>query len=142
MGVLVRYQNNAILTYSLNAYMPWEGFRVAFNGSKGRIQVTVVEKSYVNGSGKTSAEGAVASKNISVFPMFGEPYEVEIVEGVGGHGGGDPIMLNDIFGTPAPDPFNRAASHVDGVMSILTGIAANKSMATGMPISIESIMPK
>ena len=142
MGVLVRYQNNAILTYSLNAYMPWEGFRVAFNGSKGRIQATVVEKSYVNGGGKTSAEGAVASKNISVFPMFGEPYEVEIVEGVGGHGGGDPIMLNDIFGTPAPDRFNRAASHVDGVMSILTGIAANKSMATGLPISIENIMPK
>ncbi|HPT88423.1 MAG TPA: Gfo/Idh/MocA family oxidoreductase [Bacillota bacterium] len=142
MGVLVRYQNNAILTYSLNAYMPWEGFRVAFNGSKGRIQATVVEKSYVNGGGKTSAEGAVASKNISVFPMFGEPYEVEIVEGVGGHGGGDPIMLNDIFGTPAPDRFNRAASHVDGGMSILTGIAANKSMATGLPISIENIMPK
>lgn len=142
MGVLVRYQNNAIMTYSLNAYMPWEGFRVAFNGSKGRIQATVVEKSYVNGGGKTAAEGAVASKNISVFPMFGEPYEVEIVEGVGGHGGGDPLLLNDIFGTPAPDRFNRAASHVDGVMSILTGIAANKSMATGMPIAIDSIMPK
>ena len=36
MGVMVRYRNNAIMTYSLNAYLPWEGFRVAFNGSKGR----------------------------------------------------------------------------------------------------------
>lgn len=30
--------------------------------------------------------------------MFGEPYEVEIVEGEGGHGGGDPILLRDLFG--------------------------------------------
>ena len=37
MGVMVRYANKAIMTYSLNAYLPWEGYRVAFNGSKGRI---------------------------------------------------------------------------------------------------------
>ena len=39
MAVLVRYANGAMMSYSLNAYMPWEGFRVAFNGNKGRIQV-------------------------------------------------------------------------------------------------------
>ena len=33
MGVMVKYADKSILTYSLNAYMPWEGFRVAFNGS-------------------------------------------------------------------------------------------------------------
>lgn len=44
MGVLVRYKNKAILTYSLNAYMPWEGYRVACNGTKGRIQVDIGEK--------------------------------------------------------------------------------------------------
>ncbi len=140
MGVMVRYQNNAIMTYSLNTYLPWEGFRIAFNGSKGRIQVSVVEKSYVNGGGKTAAEGAVQHKSITVFPMFGEPYEVEIVEGVGGHGGGDPILLNDLFGVPEPDRFNRAASHVDGVMSILTGIAANKSIASGGPVTIKNLI--
>lgn len=140
MGVLVRYENNAILTYSLNSYMPWEGFRVAFNGSKGRIQVSVVEKSYVNSGGSSSVEGALNQKSIVVYPMFGEAYPVEVIEGRGGHGGGDPVMLNDIFGTPAPDPLNRAASHVDGVMSILTGVAANKSIAAGVPVKVKELV--
>lgn len=140
MGVMVRYKSNAILTYSLNAYMPWEGFRVAFNGSKGRIQMSVVEKTYVNAGGNAALEGAVQQKSISVFPMFGEPYEVPIEEKEGGHGGGDPILLNDLFGIPAEDPFHRAASHVDGAMSILTGVAANQSMASGLPIDIDELV--
>lgn len=140
MGVMVKYQDKSILTYSLNAYMPWEGFRVAFNGSEGRIQVSVVEASYVNAGGDKALEGAVKKKSIAVFPMFGEPYEVEVKEGKGGHGGGDPILLNDLFGTPEEDPFNRAASHVDGALSILTGIAANKSIATGLPVDIDGLV--
>lgn len=140
MGVLVRYKNKAILTYSLNAYMPWEGFRVCFNGSKGRIQMSVVERTYVNAGGHSSLEGALKQKSISVFPMFGEPYEVEIQEGKGGHGGGDPILLNDLFGVPVEDKFKRAASHVDGAMSILTGVAANKSIATGLPVQIDGLV--
>ena len=100
MGVLVRYKNKAILTYSLNAYLPWEGFNVAFNGSKGRIEVKVVEQSYVNSGGDKALEGAVSAQTINVFPMFGDPYDVQIEEGRGGHGGGDPILLNDLFGAP------------------------------------------
>ena len=72
--------------------------------------------------------------------MFGEPYEVEVPMTGGGHGGGDPVLLNDLFGTPVPDRFNRAASHVDGAMSILTGIAANKSIATGLPVQVDSLV--
>ena len=140
MGVMVRYRNNAIMTYSLNAYLPWEGFRVAFNGSKGRLQALLVEKNYVNAGGQSSQEGTVKMKSITVFPMFQDPYDVPIVESEGGHGGGDPILLNDLFGTPEPDRFNRAASHVDGAMSILTGIAANKSIATGLPVVIENLV--
>ncbi|MGE5550607.1 MAG: Gfo/Idh/MocA family oxidoreductase [Bacteroidota bacterium] len=140
MGVMVRYRNNAILTYSLNAYMPWEGYRVAFNGSKGRLQASIVEKAYVNAGGQASQEGAVKQKIITVFPMFGEPYDVPLDEAEGGHGGGDPILLNDLFGEPVPDRFNRAASHIDGAMSILTGIAANKSIATGLPVRIDGLV--
>ena len=50
------------------------------------------------------------------------------------------MLLNDIFGTPAPDPFGRAADYKDGAMSILTGIAANASISTGMPISVMSLV--
>lgn len=140
MGVLVEYKNKAILTYSLNAYLPWEGFNVVFNGSKGRIEVKVVEQSYINSGGDKALEGAVVGKTINVFPMFGDPYTVQIEEGEGGHGGGDPILLNDLFGTPTDDPLNRAASHIDGAMSILTGIAGNISLRTGQPVKVDDLV--
>lgn len=140
MGVMVRYRSNAIMTYSLNAYLPWEGFRVALNGDKGRIQVLVAESSYISAGGDAAAEGAAKTRRITVFPMWGEPYDVDIPEGIGGHGGGDRVMLEDIFGDPPPDPFHRAASHVDGAMSILTGIAANISMRTGLPVTVDDLV--
>lgn len=140
MGVIVKYNSGAIMTYSLNAYQPWEGFNVVFNGSKGRIEVKVVENSYVNAGGSQDDEGKAKSKTITVHPMFGAPYTVDIEEGEGGHGGGDPVLLNDIFGTPVDDPFHRAASHVDGAMSILTGVAANKSIASGLPVNIKDLV--
>jgi hypothetical protein len=140
MGVLVRYKNKAIMTYSLNAYMPWEGYRISFSGSKGRIEMNIVEQSYVNAGGDKALEGAVEQKRLFVFPMFGAPYEVDVEEGEGGHGGGDPVLLNDIFGTPQKDKFHRAASHVDGARSILTGIAANRSIRTGLPVRIDSLV--
>ncbi|XID93270.1 Gfo/Idh/MocA family protein [Paenibacillaceae bacterium WGS1546] len=140
MGVLVRYKNNAILTYSLNAYLPWEGYRIAFNGTKGRIEMTIVEQSYVNSGGEKSEEGALKARSITVYPMFAAPYEVEVEEGEGGHGGGDPVLLNDIFGTPTEDRFKRAANHIDGAKSILTGIAANRSIRTGQAVRVDELV--
>lgn len=140
MNVLVRYENGAIMSYSLNAFSPKEGFRVVFTGTKGRMEVEVTEVSYVNGGGDKNREGATESKSIRIYPMFSRPYSVEMEEGKGGHGGGDPVLLNDLFGEPTYDPLHRAASHVDGAMSILTGIAANKSMATGMPVNISDLV--
>lgn len=140
MGVIVRYKNKAILTYSLNAYMPWEGYRIAFNGSKGRIEMSVTESSYVNAGGDKALEGAVAGKRIVVYPMFDTPYEVQVVEGEGGHGGDDPVLLNDLFGPPNEDIYNRAADHRDGARSIMTGIAANQSIRTGLPVKIDDLI--
>ncbi|KFY09588.1 hypothetical protein V491_08091 [Pseudogymnoascus sp. VKM F-3775] len=140
MGVIVKYQSGAMLTYNLVAYSPLEGFRVCFNGSKGRLEVNVIEKSYVNGGGDRNLEGAVDDIDITVHPLFGESYKVQIDQGQGGHGGGDPVLLNDLFGEPAPDRFNRAASHIDGAMSILTGIAANQSIRTGQAVQVKGLV--
>ncbi|MEI7025498.1 Gfo/Idh/MocA family protein [Paenibacillus sp. y28] len=140
MGVLVKYNNRAMLTYSLNAYLPLEGFNVIINGSKGRIEARVIEQSYVNSGGKKEDEGKLLGKSVRVYPMFEAPYDVEIVEGKGGHGGGDPLLLDDIFGNPQEDPFNRKASHVDGAMSILTGIAGNISIRTGQAVNVDKLV--
>lgn len=140
MGVLVRYNKGAILTYSLNSYLPWEGFNVVFNGSKGRIELKLIEKSYISGADDMVHYGETAKEDLWVYPMFEPPYKVDIPKSEGGHGGGDPLLMNDIFGIPGHDPFKRAASHIDGAMSILTGIAANKSIASGLPVDIAGLI--
>ena len=140
MNVIVQYKSGAQMSYSLNAYSPWEGFRVCFTGTKGRLEIEVIEAVYINAGGDSSKEGVVTGKKITVYPMFGEAYNVPIEEGKGGHGGGDSVLLNDLFGVPEYDPYHRAAGYVDGAMSILTGISANKSMASGMPVDVMSMV--
>lgn len=140
MGVMVRYDNKAMMTYSLTAYAPWEGYRVSFTGSKGRLELSVVEQSYVNAGGDKAMEGALVGKTMTMYPMFDAPYEVSVEEGAGGHGGGDSVMLRDIFGQPQDDRFRRAANHIDGARSILTGIAANRAIRTGEPVKVKELV--
>jgi hypothetical protein len=73
--------------------------------------------------------------------MFQPPQIIEIPEAQGGHGGADPVMLEQIFKpNPPADPFKRAASHIDGAASILLGISANKSMATGQAVNVDDLL--
>jgi len=139
MNLVVRYRSGAQLSYSLVAYAPWEGYRISFTGTRGRIELEQLEKSYINAGGGIG-EGVSASHRITVFPHFGKPYHVEPPQAVGGHGGGDVLLLEDLFGKRRVDPLNRAAGAIDGAMSILTGIAANQSFATGAPVKIESLL--
>ncbi len=133
MGLLVRYDSGALMSYSLTAYSPWEGLRIALTGDKGRLELIVQESSYVNGQGVRSEEGITKYKQLRICPHFSEPYEIDIPESEGSHGGADPELAADLFGPPRPDPLKRAASHIDGAMSILTGIAGNISLASGDP---------
>ena len=150
MSVTARYENGAILTYSLLAFCPWEGYRVSFTGDLGRIEVELVEqvgKTFVGGQEETVPPDEetltrFGGAHIRVYPMFGKPYEVPvpIVTG-GGHGGGDPVMLDQLFlPDPPADPFERAASHVDGAASILLGIAANVSIAEGRAVEVDELI--
>ena len=38
MNVVVSYRNGVKMAYSLNAFNPWEGYVVSFNGTQGRIE--------------------------------------------------------------------------------------------------------
>jgi hypothetical protein len=57
----------------------------------------------------------------------------------GSHGGGDDLLLADIFGPEAPDPLNRKADYSDGVWAASIGIAANLSMERGGPVEIAEL---
>lgn len=147
MAVTARYRNGVLLSYCLIAYSPWEGVRVAITGTKGRAELAVTETTaWLKGQPGAEAHNPGASKGafkhsaIRVIPMFGEGYDVPIRVAEGGHGGADPVLLEQLFApTPPPDPFNRAASHIDGAASILTGIAANRAIETRQAVRIDDL---
>jgi predicted dehydrogenase len=140
MNLVVGYRSGAQLSYSLTAYSPWEGFRIAFNGTKGRIELDEFENSYISAGNSHVGDGLSESQRLMVFPHWDKPYQVEIPKAEGGHGGGDILMLEDLFGAnPNGDPLKRAAGHRDGAMSILTGIAANKAFASGEAVRVADL---
>jgi len=141
MNVMVRYQNGVLMSYNLIAYAPWEGLRIAITGTKGRIEMDIVENvNHLKSGEAKSSKGSFKNAEIRIYPMFGEAYHIDVPEGEGGHGGADPVMLEQIFSAnPPDDPYHRAASHIDGAASILVGIAANLSMKTQKQIDISDL---
>ena len=47
LAVIVDYERGATLSYALNAHSPWEGYRIAINGTEGRAELEVVERAAV-----------------------------------------------------------------------------------------------
>ena len=146
MNVLVWYRTGVLLNYSLNAYSPYEGFRVAFTGDRGRVEYQENHGAHiVPGNGATGDSGRAAPvmvPELRVFPHFQDSYTVKIELASGGHGGADPRLQEQIFSAqPSPDPFHRAAAHEQGAASTLVGIAANESMARRQPVNISELFP-
>jgi predicted dehydrogenase len=146
MAVTARYRGGALLSYSLVAYSPWEGLRVAITGDKGRVELYerhgahVIERTPTGAAGEATPgdPGTEPARSVRLFPMFAPPAEVDIPDG--GPHGGDALMLEQIFDPGAPpDPDGRAASHLDGAASVLLGTAANRSLETGGPVGLDEL---
>lgn len=98
MNVVVKYNTGATLSYSLNAFNAWEGYVIAFNGTRGRLEHGIQEQVTVFGDGSTPGAVKPGGTYIRVYPIREPAYEVELTaEGDGGHGGGDKVMLDDLF---------------------------------------------
>jgi predicted dehydrogenase len=149
MAVLVRYDTGATMSYHLTAYSPWEGYRVMFNGTGGRLELEVEESMWQPPRAKlTSAKGAVhgdtalenaGGARILVRPLWQPPREVEIPEfDHAGHGGGDARMLRALF--DGDDGSAPTATAVDGALALATGLAANTAFARGEPVDIDDVV--
>ncbi|MEU4550360.1 Gfo/Idh/MocA family protein [Nonomuraea dietziae] len=140
MAVLVRYDSGAMLTYSLNAHAPHEGYRVVFNGTGGRIELEVCERSWtpahaaIDPSAASKEHAADSWERLTLHRHWQQPSEIPIEQGEGGHGGGDRLLLNDLFRGAGDDPLARQAGYVDGIRSVLVGAAANESIRSGRPV--------
>jgi predicted dehydrogenase len=157
MAVLARYSTGATMTYHLTAYAPWEGYRVMFNGSRGRLELEVVENNLVSphaadqvkGAALHGAEAATEDgwATLTVRQFWQQPRQVPVPGYTRhGHGGADALMTARLFGADdaaragAPDPLGRAATARDGALALLTGLAANRSFVTGQPVRVAELL--
>ncbi|HEY0945359.1 MAG TPA: Gfo/Idh/MocA family oxidoreductase, partial [Opitutaceae bacterium] len=141
MNVLVRYDTGTTMAYSLNAFNAWEGYTIAFNGTKGRLEHSIVERIYVNGT--DTEQGGIQRGGVKtrIIPLRGAPRDIEPWSGTGSHGGGDKVMLDDIFlPQPPADKYLRDSDERGGAYSILVGVAANQCFQTKQAVSIDSLV--
>ncbi len=156
LALIVDYASGATLSYSLNAHAPWEGYRVAVNGTLGRAELEVVERGAVlvdealhpvlDPSATDAGDAATLrpqGERLIVQRHWEQAREVPIDGGAGGHGGGDALLLADVFerrsAAHAADPLARPADWRDGVQSIAVGIAGNRSLATRQPVEVDRL---
>lgn len=160
MSLVVDYARGATMSYSLNAHSPWEGYTVAINGTRGRAELSVVERGVVviderghvvldpsatpeTQAAKLAAEGIrPEGEHLIVQKHWEAATERPIPVGVGGHGGGDAILLMDVFRRDlriGDDPLGRAAGYRDGLAAVAVGIAANESLRTGAAVRVADL---
>lgn len=131
MAVQIRYANKVQVSYSLTTYSPYEGYRIAFNGTKGRIDFWMHEK---------QPWPMDNFDEIHVTDSFGKAEFMKLPRIEADHYGGDPLMKDKIFRNPdAPDTYRQAANVRDGAMAVLIGVAARNSIDSGKSIRIADL---
>lgn len=130
----VKYDRGSLLSYSINFSAPYEGYRLAINGTKGRIETTEFHE-------PTRIHFKYPEQTIDYFPLFGAKETIELVKNPGGHGGGDPILLEDLFLGPDPTrPYPILAGSEAGAYSIAVGEGGWRSVKERKPININEIL--
>jgi len=111
--------------------MPIEGYYLAFNGTKGRLEIRDYERQPWDPGDETAM---YLIKNFSKRTKIDLPKETE------GHGGGDQRLRDIIFKKIDAPAHMRLPDSRAGAMSCLTGIAARKSCDEKRPINISDLV--
>jgi predicted dehydrogenase len=131
MSAVVKYSTGVSMSYSLNASMPIEGYRIAFNGTKGRLEV----RDYERQPWRVEKEStAFLTRN------FGKHEELDMPNAAGGHSGGDDRLRDVIFKNAKVADYLKLPNARAGAMSCLTGIAARTSIEQKRPVMISDLV--
>lgn len=134
-GAVVEYDGGAVMSYSLTCSAPYEGYRLAITGLNGRIETHQVD------AGVRSPFPPGRVNPILAMPIFGGFQEIHPSAAAGGHGGADPQLRDALFlGRKGATPADREAGLMDGVLSVLTGVALHRSVALGRPVRIAELL--
>jgi hypothetical protein len=112
--------------------MPFEGYRLAFNGEKGRLEIRDYERQPFDVADETE---------IKLTKNFGKQQAIPIQQATtGGHGGGDTRLRDLIFRNADAPEHMRLPDSRAGAMSCLTGIAARTSVEQKRPVKISELL--
>ncbi len=149
MSAQIKYANEVVVNYSLTTYSPFEGWRIAFNGTEGRIEawhdIPYNDDNNLSQAELHALEMDQSGGELDYHPMIvHKNWNTHEVVQVGpersDHGGGDIRLHDKIFRNPDnPDPLKHAAGIRDGAMSVLIGIAARKSIEANEPVRIAEL---
>jgi len=132
----VRYDGGAMLSYSILFSAPFEGYRLAINGTKGRLETQEFHN-------PTRVPFPVPEQTIDYFPLFGSRETIHVVRREGGHGGGDPALIEDLFLGPDPQRhYPILSGSEDGAFAVATGEAVWRSVKSGQPVRIDRLLGK
>ena len=129
MAVQIKYKNKVQVSYSLVTYSPYEGYRISFSGTKGKLDAWIKER---------QPWEEEPFDVIDVTSMFGKRETYKISNKEEGHGGGDVRLRKHIF-LGGDDPWKQAAGSRDGGLAALVGIAARNSIDSGNPVNIADL---
>lgn len=133
-AVTVKYDQGAFLSYSVNFSTPYEGYRLAINGTKGRIETQEYDE-------PSRIPFQIPEQTIEYYPLFGSKEVIHVVQTEGGHGGGDPILQEDLFlGVDPERPFPILAGAEAGAYSIAIGEGVWRSSKENRPYTIEELL--
>ena len=120
-SLMVKYRHGARLAYSLQAFATWEGFQLAIQGKKGRLQFGEEQNTH---DWSYRGDCSIIVTLNDGTRIVHTPPKVS-----GGHGGSDTTLGPKLF-TPGPhdDPLGQMAGTIDAAHSVLIGVAATKSM--------------
>lgn len=136
MSANIRYHNDILLTYSLNCFMPYEGYQVGFNCTNGRLDVRVYH---------SQPWEQKALSDFRVSPLFSESRTFSLSEteehtaGKGGHWGAD-LKMQDMVFRGTEDPMEQTAGTRAGAMSIMVGIAARRSIEWERTVRVDELV--
>jgi len=131
MNAVVRYSTGVNMSYSVNTFMPVEGYHLAFNGTKGRLEIRDYERQAWDPGDETA---------MYLIKNFGQRTKIELPRETEGHGGGDQRLRDLIFKKIDAPEHMRLPDSRAGAMSCLTGIAARKSCDRGAPVKIADLL--
>ncbi|MFH1615112.1 MAG: Gfo/Idh/MocA family oxidoreductase [Planctomycetota bacterium] len=137
-SAVIKYDGGAFLNYSLNASVPYKGFSLGINGTHGQIEFKELHAPW-----RFPFPAPAGDAAITYIPMFGGREQIDTINLGGGHGGGDPLLRDELF--IGPDPLTAVrhkAELKDGIEAVLTGVAVYKSVLQGKPVELRKLRTK